>query len=189
MKIFFYRGLSRNLCSWKIIIRFPLAKMLFQANMKIEFNFNVSWITYHYKSKQFKKWKILNFHNSDLWCGLKQLKVLPRPLRWYFELQLRQETYLSEVTYLHKCLCSKIKKNADPGRGVAKCYKSEYPLTFEKKCALNDIHSKISKYIVHLSFRTQEMSEEHCLKKWNSLNEVFKSYEPTRAGITSKTQK
>ena len=33
------------------------------------------------------------------------------------------------------------------------------------------------------------MSEERFLKKWSSLNKAFKSYEPTRAGATPKTQK
>ena len=33
------------------------------------------------------------------------------------------------------------------------------------------------------------MSEEHSPKTWSSLNEAFKSYEPTRAGITPKTHK
>ena len=33
------------------------------------------------------------------------------------------------------------------------------------------------------------MSEGHSLKKRSSLNEAFKSYEPTRTGIAPKTQK
>ena len=33
------------------------------------------------------------------------------------------------------------------------------------------------------------MSEEHSLKKWTSLNEAFKNYESTRAGITPKRHK
>ena len=33
------------------------------------------------------------------------------------------------------------------------------------------------------------MFEEHSLKKWRSVNETFKNYEPTRAGIIQKTHK
>ena len=93
--------------------------------------------------------------------------------------------------YLHKVLCSEIQKNPDSAPGVARSYTSEYYLSFSKKhctkCYTQHKHFKNLQFIWVSGH--SEMSEEHSVKKWSSLNEAFKNYESTSAGITRKTHK
>ena len=93
--------------------------------------------------------------------------------------------------YLHEVLCSEIQKNPDSAPGVARSYTSEYHLSFSKKrcskCYTQHKHFKNLRFIWVSGH--SEMSEEHSVKKWSSLNEAFKNYESTSAGITRKTHK
>ena len=134
--------------------RIPSSYSIFPDTKEIEFGVNVFWICYHYESKRSKKF--WNFHNCGLWCGLRQIWVLPSPVGWYFKIKLRHWFKTLETIYLHELLCSKIKKNPVSVPGVTKNYTSVYPLKFEKKSLRNAIHiESILKFIVHLSLRRQ----------------------------------